>query len=61
MGSFKPQYERKLFIKRRDPINSDKKKYEGELSWIQDSQEHREDILSLQMRKHNEQRWQSRF
>jgi hypothetical protein len=61
MGAFKPQYERELFIKRRDPINSDKNSYEGELSWIQDTQEHREDILSLNMRKHNEQRWQSRF
>jgi len=60
MGAFKPQYEREPLI-RKDPINSDKNVYEGGLSWLQDSQEHREDILASQMRKHNEQRWSCRW
>ena len=59
MDSFKSQYERHFL--NRDPINSVNCSYNGCLSWIQDSQEHREDIISKQMRKHNEQRWQNRW
>ena len=59
MDSFKPQYERH-FLK-KDPINSTSCSYNGCLSWIEDSQEHREDLISRQMRKHNEQRWESRW
>lgn len=57
MDSLKPQYERHFCF--RDPINSQNCSYNGSLSWIQDSQEHREDLISKQMRKHNEQRWQN--
>ena len=60
MGAFKAQYERELFIT-NDPINTDKKYYKGGLSWIEDSQEHREDLLSKQMSKHNSQRWSPRW
>jgi len=59
MDSFKPQYERQFSTK--DPINSEKCLYNGCLSWMEDSQEHREDLMSKQMRKHNEQRWQNRW
>ena len=60
MGALKPQYEREP-LHPRDPINSNKDYYKGGLSWIEDSQEHREDLLSKQMRKHNEQRWAPRW
>jgi hypothetical protein len=56
MGSIKPQYYRQP-LNYYDPINSDKKYYNGGLSWLEDSQEHREDILSKQMNKINEQRF----
>jgi hypothetical protein len=59
MDSFKPQYERHFL--RKDPVNSANCSYNGCLSWMEDSQEHREDIMSKQMRKHNEQRWQNRW
>jgi len=60
MGSIKPQYERHLLVK-NDPINTPRSSYNGCLSWMEDSQEHREDLLSNQMRKHNQQRWEPRW
>jgi hypothetical protein len=60
MGAFKAQYEREPLIS-NNPINTHKNYYKGGLSWIEDSQEHREDLLSKQMRKHNEQRWSPRW
>ena len=60
MGSFKAQYEREP-LNSNDPINTDKKYYKGGLSWIEDSQEHREDLLSKQMSKYNSQKWSSRW
>ena len=57
MGTFKAQYNRQSFWD--DPINSDKNYYKEGLSWLQDSQEHREDIISKQMNKINEQRFES--
>ena len=60
MGGIKPQYERRL-ITQNDPINMDRSSYNGCLSWIEDTQEHREDLLSKQMRKYNQQRWEPRW
>jgi hypothetical protein len=60
MGSLKAHYEREPLIS-NDPINTDKKYYKGGLSWIEDSQEHREDLLSKQMSKHNWERWAPRW
>ena len=60
MGAYKPQYDREP-LKCNDPLNTTKDYYEGGLSWIQDSQEHRQDILSKIMRKQNEQRWEPRW
>ena len=59
MGSVKQQYDRQP-LNYYDPINSDKNYYKGGLSWLQDTQEHREDILSKQMNKINEQRFEYR-
>jgi hypothetical protein len=60
MGSFKPDYQRKP-LKCNDPLNTEKDSYEGGLSWIHDSLEHREDIMSRQLAVHNQQRWQPRW
>lgn len=60
MGGIKPQYERRVLIQ-NDPINMDRTSYNGCLSWIEDTQEHREDLLSKQMSKYNQQRWEPRW
>lgn len=60
MGSMKPQYAR-FPMKSRNPLTTKKDHYEGCLSWIEDSLEHREDIMSLQMRKQNEQKYEPRW
>jgi len=61
MGSIKPQYF-------RIPINNNnligqfpREKYPGGLSFIDDSTNHREDIMSLQMSLINRQRWDPRW
>lgn len=56
MGEIKPQFER-YPLKPSDHLNTTKCDYDGGLSWISDSQEFRQDLMSHQMRKHNEQRW----
>ena len=53
MGAMKPQYNRKTTFCIPQEDNT--------LSWITDSQEHRQDLLSRQMRKRNEQRWEPRW
>lgn len=60
MGSVKAQYDRQS-LNYYDPINSEKNYYKEGLSWLHDSQEHREDLLSKQMNKINEQRFESRY
>ena len=47
MGGIKPQYYREP-LTAANPTTTQNKNYGGELSWIQDSQEHREDIISKQ-------------
>lgn len=59
MGALKPQYNRYTGIP-QGPCN-DQECYDGCLSWIQDSSGHREDIISKQMRKRNEQRYAPRW
>jgi hypothetical protein len=58
MGEIKPQFER-YPLKPDNHLNTTKCEYDGGLSWISDSQEFRQDLMSYQMRKHNEQRWSS--
>ena len=55
MGSFRPVYKRM-------PIKHDNKEgYEGCLSSIEDTGEYREDLIALQMRKINRQKYSSRW
>jgi hypothetical protein len=56
MGSLKPQYNR-IRPNKCDSDNVD----DGTLSWIKDSQYHREDLLALKMRKHNQERYVPRW
>lgn len=60
MGSFKPQYNRKP-VSCRNVLDSKSNHYEGGLSWMADSLEQREDIMSLQMSKRNQQRYEPRY
>jgi hypothetical protein len=60
MGAMKPQYNRKPLIC-RDPINTRNNNYLSGLSWLDDSQEFRENLMASQMRKRNEQRWEPRW
>jgi len=60
MGSLKPEYTRKP-LTNDHPLGPERNNYEGGLSWMQDSLNHREDLLSLQMRKVNRQRYAPRW
>lgn len=60
MGSMKPQYDRQP-LNRFNPIDTKNRVYYGGLSWIEDSCESREDIISRQMRKTNQQKYSARW
>jgi hypothetical protein len=60
MGAILTEYNR-VPLKSTNPLNTEKNTYEGGLSWIQDSVEHREDLMSRQMGPQLEQRWGSRW
>jgi hypothetical protein len=60
MGAMKPQYDR-IPNKKYDPVLGECGNQNECLSWIRDSQFHREDMLALQMRKRNEQRYAPRW
>jgi hypothetical protein len=60
MGAMKPRYNRKPLTD-DNPIGSERNNYEGGLSWIQDSLSHRQDLMSLQMRKRNQERYEPRW
>ena len=60
MGALKPRYERVPLVK-DNPIGQTRDNYEGCLSWIQDSTEHREDLMAKQMNVRNQQRWMPRW
>jgi hypothetical protein len=60
MGAMKPRYNRKPLTD-DNPIGPKRNNYEGGLSWIHDSLSHRQDLLSLQMRKINQERYEPRW
>ena len=60
MGAMKPRYDRKP-LTCTNHLNTTRNNYSGGLSWIEDSQEFREDIISKQMAKNNQQRWEPRW
>lgn len=60
MGAMKPVYTRTP-LKYNNPLDTQKKSYEGGLSWMQDSMSHREDLLSRQMWRINQERYEPRW
>jgi hypothetical protein len=60
MDSIKPHYYRTPMTN-RDALNTNNSNYQGCLSFIQDSNEFREDIISKQMSRNNQQRWEPRW
>lgn len=59
MGGMKPQYDRTP-LTHQNPINTKSNNYNG-LSWIDESNEQREDLIARQMAKRNQQSWMSRL
>jgi hypothetical protein len=59
MGSVKPQYNRTP-IHKKNYIGPVRNNYVGGLSWIEDSMSHREDLITSQMSRSNQERWSSR-
>lgn len=60
MGAMKPEYNR-YPIKCRNVLDPKVNSYYGSLSSMEDSLNQREDIMALQMRKRNQQRWEPRW
>lgn len=61
MGSVKPEYTRNPIVDTDNPMTSTRNEFQYNLSFIEDSQSHREDLLALQMRQRNAQRWMPRW
>jgi len=60
MYSLKPEYTR-IPLKTENPTVTTPECYPYCLSFIQDTQSHREDLLSYQMRRRNQERWETRW
>lgn len=61
MGSMKPEYNREWLSNTENPTVTTTKQYPYCLSYIQDTQSHREDMLAHQMRRRNQERWMPRW
>ena len=59
MGSIKPEYTRVL--NSINPTVETPAGYEECLSFVQDTQSFREDLMSYQMRKQNQEKWSARY
>jgi len=60
MGAMKPQYDREP-LKCNNPLDTQNENYDGGLSFIQDTMNHRQDLMALQSRKRNQERWEPRW
>lgn len=61
MGAMKPEYTRIPIINTVNPTVYNRDNYPYGLSYIQDTQSHREDIMSYQQRRHNQEKWSARW
>jgi hypothetical protein len=61
MGSMKPEYNRNALVNTANPTVTTAKKYPYCLSYLQDTQSFREDIIALQQRKNNQEKWSARW
>jgi len=60
MGAMKPQYQRQPVIW-DDVLNTKRDNYRGKLSWLEDSNESREDLISRQQLKNNQEKYSTRW
>lgn len=60
MGVYKPHYER-IPMSYKNPVTDPKNHFDGSLSFIDDSQAYRQDLMARQMAIRNQQRWQSHW
>lgn len=61
MGNMKPMYTREFTEKSNQSLYTDNYANEGCLSFMKDSQGHREDLMAHQMTVRNQQRWEPRW
>lgn len=61
MGAIKPEHNREILINKINPVVETPVSYPYCLSFIQDSQTHREDIMAYQQRKNNQEKWSARW
>jgi hypothetical protein len=61
MGAMKPEYNRKAIINTQNSATDCVKSYPYSLSFVQDSQSYREDLMALQQRKNNQEKWSARW
>lgn len=61
MGAMKPEYHRIPLVNTACPTVTTAESYPDCLSFIQDSQSHREDLMALQMQRRNQERWMPRW
>jgi hypothetical protein len=60
MGAFKPQYNRKPVI-RNNVLDTKRSNYQYGLSWLDDSNESREDLMARQQGTHNKSKYTARW
>jgi hypothetical protein len=60
MGAMKPQYERQPILG-NNVLNTKRENYQYGLSWLSDSIEQREDLISKQQLKNNQQKYSARW
>jgi hypothetical protein len=61
MGAMKPEYNRYPLINTANPTVTTAKNYPYCLSYLQDTQSYREDLMALQQRRHNQEKWSARW
>lgn len=61
MGAMKPEYNRVALINTENPTVTTAMNYPYKLSYLQDTQSFREDIMALQQRKNNQEKWSARW
>ena len=61
MSAMKPEYNRKALVNTENPTTTTPISYPYCLSSIQDTQSFREDLIALQQRKHNQEKWSARW
>jgi hypothetical protein len=61
MGGIKMDYVRKPLVNTKNPVITDCQTYNTKLSFLEDTQSHREDLISYQQRQHNQSKYTTRW